>query len=210
MPVIGLTGGIGAGKSEVARILAERGCVVSHSDDDGRAALEDAEIRATIVSWWGDRVLDDDARIDRRAVAHIVFADPIERRRLEALTHPWIERRRKMRFAAAAAETPAFVIDAPLLIEAGLDAKCDAVIFVDAPFETRLARVSAGRGWTEAELRLREDSQLPLDVKRSKADHVIQNDGDLNELSKQVHTVLDTILDTIQREHRRASRDPSG
>jgi dephospho-CoA kinase len=192
-PVIGLAGSIGAGKSEVARILGECGCVVSRSDEQARAALRDEAIRAELLRWWGEGVFDETGAVNRSAVAAIVFADPAQRRRLEALTHPWIKARRDELFAAAPAGTPALVIDAPLLFEAGLESACDAVIVVDAPRPMRLARLGATRGWDETELRRREESQLPLDVKRTRADYVIQNDGDLNDLAGQVRTILSTI-----------------
>jgi dephospho-CoA kinase len=166
VPVLGLTGGIGAGKSTVAEFLAKMGCVISNSDAEGRAALREPVIRDTLVSWWGEAVLDDAGEIDRRAVAEIVFRDTEQRRRLEALTHPWIRARRDEQFAAAPPDTPALVIDAPLLIEAGLDRECDAVLFVDAPYELRLERLRRHRGWDESELKAREESQLPLDDKR--------------------------------------------
>ena len=97
------------------------------------------------------------------------------------------------RFAAAPPDATALVIDAPLLIEAGLHRQCDAVIFVDASRETRLTRLVATRDWSNAELRRREDSQLPLDVKRSKADYVLRNEDDLTALSTQVRATLETI-----------------
>jgi dephospho-CoA kinase len=88
------------------------------------------------------------------------------------------------------------VIDAPLLFEVGLDDLCDAIIFVDTPRDLRLQRLRASRGWDEAELARREESQLPLDAKRSRADYVVRNDGDLSDLSAQVHTILGTIVET--------------
>ena len=193
LPIIGLTGGIGSGKSTVARLLEELGCVVSNSDADGRAALTDPLIHETIVTWWGPGVLNETGAVDRTAVAEIVFNDLSERRRLEGLTHPWIEARRVERFAAAPPDATALVIDAPLLIEAGLHRQCDAVIFVDASLETRLTRLVTTRAWSDAELRRREDSQLPLDVKRSKADYVLRNEDDLTALSTQVRATLETI-----------------
>ena len=193
-PVIGIAGGIGAGKTAVAKILAALGCVVAHSDEAARAALEDPEIRETLLKWWGEAILDPAGRIDRSKLGRLVFASPEDRRRLEALTHPWIEARRRAQFAAAPPEAPALVIDAPLLFEAGLDAACDAVIFVDAPRPLRLHRVRETRGWSEAELRRREESQLPLDVKRSGADHVIRNDGDLSRLEARIRTTLRSIV----------------
>jgi dephospho-CoA kinase len=194
-PIIGVTGAIGAGKTTVAGMLGEAGCVVADSDVMAQAALDDPEIRGRLVEWWGQEILDAAGAVDRGAVAQIVFARPPERLRLESVVHPWIEKRRESLFAAAPPETAAYVIDAPLLFEAGLDASCDAVIFVDARRELRLERVAATRGWGEPELAKREDSQLPLDDKRSRSDYVIRNDGDLNALREQVRRILDEILD---------------
>lgn len=194
IPTIGLTGGIGAGKSVVAGILGDLGCLVCDSDGLGRAALLDPAIRALLVQWWGEDILDSAGEIDRSAVARIVFADPAERRRLEQLTHPWIEYQRREQFATAAADTVAFVIDAPLLLEAGLDAECDAVIFVDAPREVRLARVIEHRGWDDAEFARRERSQWPLADKRSRADYIVDNHADLDAVRRKIEAVLDQIL----------------
>ncbi|MHC4142010.1 MAG: dephospho-CoA kinase [Planctomycetota bacterium] len=182
-PVIGLAGGIGSGKSAVAAILAELGCVVCNSDDLGRQALCDPAIRAELVGWWGRDILDEAGEVNRAAIAAIVFNRPEELRRLESLVHPWIETRRKALFTMAPADVCALVIDAPLLFEAGLDAECDAVIYVDADRGTRLARLAEGRSWDELELDKREDSQLPLDEKRARSDYVVSNNGDLRALS---------------------------
>lgn len=171
------------------------GCVVTESDVLARDALRQPRIRDELVTWWGPAVLNASGEIDRSAVAAIVFGDPAQRRRLEGLTHPWIEQRRREQFAAAPETTPAFVIDAPLLFEAGLDAECDAVIFVDADRSIRLARVAAARGWDEAELGKREQSQLPLDEKRRRADYVVHNNGDWSELQAQVRRILNHIVE---------------
>lgn len=193
-PVIGVTGAIGAGKTTVAGMLADEGCLVADSDALARDALADPEVRAQLVSWWGKGILDDRGAVDRAAVGRIVFGRPPERLRLESIVHPWIERRRQAMFAAAPVETPALVIDAPLLLEAGVDRHCDAVIFVDARRDQRLQRLAAWRGWDEAEMAKREDSQLPLDEKRSRSDYVLSNDGDLETLREQVRRTLNDIL----------------
>ncbi len=195
-PIIGLAGGIGGGKSAAAAVLADLGCVVARSDEAGRAALLDPAIRDALTSWWGPEVLDDSGEINRAAVARIVFNDPKQRKRLESLTHPWIHARRDELFVAAPDTAPALVIDAPLLFEVGLDEQCDAVLFVDSSREERLARLQTTRGWDEEELSRREDSQLPLDVKRSRADYVIQNDGDLSDLAVQVRRVVSEIVES--------------
>ncbi len=193
-PIIGLAGGIGSGKTEVARILDGLGCVVADADAIARQTLRDPEVRDTLVGWWGDDVLDADGEIDRAAVASIAFGDPQERRRLEALVHPRVEARRRELFDAAPPEVPALVIDAPLLFEAGLDAECDAVIFVDADEAVRRQRVAGSRGWEAAQLDRREESQLPLDQKRERADYVLRNNGELSDLTASVRRLLRTIV----------------
>lgn len=192
-PIIGLTGGIGAGKSAVAGILRDLGCLVSDSDEAARAALRETAIREKIVSWWGENILDQDGEIDRAKVAAIVFGDANERRRLEGLTHPWIERHRKKLFESAPPGVRALVIDAPLLMEAGLDGECQAVIFVEADRSTRLERVNRDRGWDEDKLAMREDSQLPLDEKRKRADYVVSNNTARQDLREQVQSILNQI-----------------
>jgi len=195
-PVIGMAGGIGSGKSEVARLLGEMGCVVSHSDEDVREVLMRPEVRETLVEWWGKEILDAAGAVDRRAVARIVFSDEAQRRRLEGFVHPLVDAKRKKYWADAAAEgsVAAFVIDAPLLFEAGLDRRCDAVIFVEAPESTRQERVRAGRGWDAGELKRREKNQWPLELKRERSDHLIINDGDVADLQRRVRLILDEIL----------------
>lgn len=195
IPVIGLAGGIGAGKSEVARLFAELGCIVVDSDREARAALDRPEVRDELVRWWGAGVLREDGSVDRRAVANIVFADPAQRERLEALVHPLVRAvRDEVRRRAAAAGAPAVVIDAPLLFEAGIDAECDAVVFVDAPREVRLRRVAEARSWDEAELDRRERSQWPLERKRERSDFVIANDADAAALRARVGEVFRRIV----------------
>ena len=109
--------------------------------------------------------------------------------------HPRIHARREARFATAPADTVAFVIDAPLLFEVGLDAECDAVLFVDAGRETRLDRLRSGRGWSEAELERREAAQIPPSEKRSRATRVVRNEADRVTLREEVRSVLASILD---------------
>jgi dephospho-CoA kinase len=176
IPVIGIAGGIGSGKSTVARALQRLGCVVSDSDAEARACLTRPDIKETIVAWWGAAVLDADGQVDRRAVARVVFAQPAERRRLEDLIHPILHTLRRQHLAGAIASgARAFVIDAPLLFEAGLQDECDAVIFVDASRETRLARVRSSRGWDDAELDRREAAQWPIEAKKAASDVIVSN-----------------------------------
>lgn len=194
-PIIGIAGGIGSGKSTVADILGELGCVVARSDEDARAVLQEPEVREQLLAWWGRAILTDDGELDRRAISRIVFNDPAERKRLEGLTHPRIEARRRRQFADAPADTKAFVIDAPLLYEVGLDRECHAVIFIETPRPVRLERVMEGRGWDEAEFDHRERSQLALDEKRRRAEYVVRNEGNRDALRAAVAAVLKEILE---------------
>ncbi|MGI9013995.1 MAG: dephospho-CoA kinase [Phycisphaerales bacterium] len=192
--IIGLCGAIAAGKSTVAELLAASGCVVVDSDALSRAALKQPDVKETLHAWWGPAVFDDDGNINRAVVAGIVFSDPAERARLEALVHPRVEAARRAVFAAAQPGTPALVIDAPLLFEAGIDRECDAVIFVDAPLPLRQERVKRDRGWTSEELARREAVQIPLDLKRRRADYHVSNDGNRAALKMQVAAVLEEII----------------
>lgn len=196
-PIIGLTGGIGSGKSFIAALFAELACVVIDADVEVRAAYDDPVVRQTLRAWWGEQVLKPDGSVDRAAIARRVFADPTDRARLEALVHPIVDaaRRRKMRVSATDPQVVAFIWDTPLLFEAGLNTQCDAVVFVDAPFQTRLERVVQSRRWDQAELLKRENLQWPLDRKREISDYMVRNTADADEARSQVRLILSRILD---------------
>jgi dephospho-CoA kinase len=189
--VLGLIGGIGAGKSAVAAALSRRGFQVIDSDKEAKAALDLPHVRDQLVAWWGNDILAPDGRVDRSKVAAIVFGDPAQRRRLEELVHPIVKGTRAQMVARARAQhMRGVVVDAPLLLEAGVDKECDAVLFVDAPLKQRLERVKSTRGWTEDELRRRESAQTPLEEKRRRADETIVNDADLPTLERRVDEAL--------------------
>ncbi len=203
-PVIGIVGGVGSGKSTVARVFADLGCVVSDSDESVREILRDPGVVAQLVQWWGRDILTSDGSIDRSRVAQIVFDRPFERRKLEGLIHPMVHDRRRALIARAAEDgAPGVVIDAPLLFEAGVDSECDAIVFVDTPLETRAARVLKTRGWDTQELEKREKAQLGLEHKRKRADYVVANTGLLDELQGRVVRVLASIQKDLK--HRAAS-----
>ena len=189
--VIGLAGGIGSGKSSVARALGELGAVISDSDADARDALRRSDVRAKLVQLWGREILDQEGNIDRAVVAGIVFSLAEARQKLEGIIHPMVRRARLRKLVQARRSgAPALVIDAPLLFEAQVDKECDLVIFVDAPEAERIARVKANRGWNEAELRRRESVQMDLTEKRQRADEVIVNDGDEQALRRRVRALF--------------------
>ncbi|MEO1007840.1 MAG: dephospho-CoA kinase [Planctomycetota bacterium] len=190
--VLGLAGGIGSGKSAVASILAELGFWVSDSDAGVRTLLARPDVRARVVAALGDGVVRD-GRLDRRAIAARVFGDDAARRALEAILHPMLHAERAdLLRRAAESGVRGVVVDAPLLFEAGVDAECDAVLFVETPRAERLARVRR-RGWDEAELDRREAAQMPLDEKRRRSTAVVPNTGDLAGLRDAVLRALHGI-----------------
>jgi dephospho-CoA kinase len=193
--VIGVAGGIGSGKSRVADEFGRLGAVVIDSDVEAKQLLDRPDVRETLRGWWGDRVIGQDGRVDRKAVAHIVFTDPEERRRLEMLVHPLVKERRADAIERARRDgREAVVVDAPLLFEAGVDAECDAVVFVEAPVEVRRSRVRKSRGWDTAELARRESQQLELAEKRRRSLYVIANDRDQEWLTREAARVYRAIL----------------
>ena len=193
LPIIGLTGGIGSGKSTVASILGDLGCIVADADANAHVVLQEEDVIKELVLWWGDQLIDEQGKIDRSALGAIVFADSEERARLENLVHPLVRVLQTEQFDKAPDGTIALVIDAPLLHEAGIDSLCDVILFVDTPCDIRQKRVLEARGWDAKELDLREATQLPLDMKRKKADYVITNGDELQAVKCQIENVLTDI-----------------
>jgi dephospho-CoA kinase len=189
---VGLIGGIGSGKSQVAAAFSRHGARVIAGDQLGQAALRDPDIRARIASRWGDGIIDNKGEIDRRRLAAIVFADPAERKALEAITHPWIRRHIHAEIEEARNDprVPFIVLDAAVMLEAGWNEVCDRLIFIDAPRAVRLQRVAGQRGWDEKEVAAREQAQLPLTEKAVRADHKLNNSASLEHLNRQVNDLL--------------------
>lgn len=179
-PVLGLVGGIGAGKSTVAAALARHGGRILAGDPLGHEALEQPDILARVTEIWGDRgILTAAGKVDRKKFGRIVFPSPVERSRLEHLVHPYIEKRIREEIDKAVAD-PAVkfvVLDAAIMLEAGWDGVCDKLVFVDAPRAVRLARVQQQRHWTDQDLANREAVQMPADKKKERADVVVDNGG---------------------------------
>lgn len=194
---IGLTGNIGAGKSTVARLLARHGAVVIDADELASEVLARPDTVRAIREAFGGGVVDDDGRVDRAALARRVFQDEAARRRLEAIVHPRVADLDAARTKAASARRPPppmVVHDVPLLFEAGLADRMDAVVVVDAPLEDRVDRVVAGRGLDAAEVRRRDAAQWPARRKRARADVVIENDGDPRRLEARVAEAWPRLL----------------
>jgi dephospho-CoA kinase len=195
-PIIGIAGGIGAGKSTVASILAELGAVVVDADRLNHEELNAPEVVSTLRQWWGVRVVKPDGRVDRDVIRGIVRDNPHELRRLEGLVHHRIARRSDAMIEAFLADpgTRAIVWDAPLLFEVGLAERCDCVVYVDAAREVRARRLRQTRSWSDEDLQRMESSQKPLDLKRDRADYIVENNSDRETLRRQIEKVLSQIL----------------
>lgn len=186
---VGLTGGIGAGKSEVSRLLAGYGAVVVDSDRIAREVVEPGTPGlAAVVEAFGESVLTPEGRLDRPRLGSIVFADQEKLKTLNAIVHPLV-RARSAELEAAAGDDAIVVHDVPLLAENGLAPLYDLVVVVDAAPQTQLARLTALRGMPEEEARARMAAQATREQRLAVATLVIDNDGPLEALEPQVRTV---------------------
>jgi len=190
--VIGLTGNIATGKSEVARMLAGLGAKVIDADVVAHEVMRPGGPAYTaVVAAFGRKVLDPEGVIDRVKLGTIVFRDGEALRRLEAAAHPAtiaeVERR------IAAATEPVVVVEAIKLIEAGMQRNYDALWVVVASRQIQIARLVASRGLSQAEAALRVDAQPPQEEKAALADRVFRNDGDLQDLQHEVEAAWDEL-----------------
>jgi dephospho-CoA kinase len=199
IPVIGLVGGIASGKSLVAHQLESLGAGILDGDRMGHEVLRMPEVEQIARERWGERVMDDVGRINRSALAKVVFAPPPDGPRelefLEQLTHPRIGQRLREQAEAMAGSGKyrALVIDAPVMLEAGWHTICDRIVYVEAPYEVRRSR-ALKRGWSEADFAAREGAQESLDVKRRHADIMIDNSGSADSTREQVERFWHTLI----------------
>jgi dephospho-CoA kinase len=191
--VIGLTGGIGSGKSTVATMLAGVGALVVDCDALGRQVIEpDGRAYARVVERFGRDIVRDNRQIDRGALAAIVFGDESELAALNAISHPAIDAEIAERIAAAPPDA-VLVLDMAILVETNLGAgQYDMVAVVEAPLDVRLARLAL-RGMTERDARARMAAQANDEQRRAIADFVIDNSGDLDLLRDQVAAIWQTL-----------------
>jgi dephospho-CoA kinase len=188
--LVGLTGGIGSGKTTVARMLEARGAIVFDADLLARDAVEPGTPGyQQVVERFGPNVLAPGGGVDREALAAVVFADPAARRDLEAIVHPEV-RRLFAEGTEAYRDTDAIVVfSAPLLVETGMHTAFEVLVVVSAPVEHQVERLMHERAMSERAIRERIAAQLPLEAKAEAADILVDNDGTLEELEAQVDRV---------------------
>lgn len=196
MRLFGLTGNIASGKSVVADMLAERGATIIDADVLSREVVEPGTPALTAIAYrWGDQVLDEDGNLDRAALRRVVFASDTELGVLNDIVHPEVARRRKAEVEAARQRGEAAVVCViPLLFERRVADQFDAIILVDAPRAIRLERIVRDRGLTETEAMNMIAAQMPADLKRARADHVIENSGSLDALEREVDRVWGLLV----------------
>ncbi|MEV4193964.1 dephospho-CoA kinase [Streptomyces toxytricini] len=190
---VGLTGGIGAGKSAVSRLLAGYGAVVVDADRIAREVVEPGTPGlAAVVEAFGESVLAPDGTLDRPGLGAVVFADPEKLKVLNGIVHPLV-RARSAELEAAAGPGAIVVHDVPLLTENGLAPLYDLVVVVDAAPQTQLARLTSLRGMAEDEARARMAAQATREQRLAVATLVIDNDGPLEALEPQVRKVWEEL-----------------
>ena len=213
MLLVGLTGGIGSGKSTVAALLAERGAVVIDADAIARDVVAaGSEGLAEVVAAFGAWVLAPDGSLDRPVLAARVFADEAARRRLEAIVHPRVAAEIAARIAHLVADRAlppdaVVVVDHPLIVETGQQGRFDAVVVVEADPEDRVARVVRARGLVPEQVRARMATQASDAERRHHATEVLTNDGDLAALREAAATLHARL---VQRARSAARRAPDG
>jgi dephospho-CoA kinase len=196
MRLIGLTGNIASGKSAVSDMLAARGATIIDADILARdAVMKGSPALDAIVARWGNGVLDKDGNLDRAALRHVVFDNQEDLDVLNEIVHPDVRRRRDDEISAARDRGDKVVVSViPLLFERHLADEFDSIILVDAPRSDRLDRIVRDRGIDEAEAMKMIASQMPSDLKRARADYVIENSGTLEDLEDEVNRVWEAIV----------------
>ena len=194
-PIIGIVGGVGAGKSTVARAFAALGCPLIDADRIGHELLREPDVKEQVRSRWSGAVFTPGGEVSRPALAEAVFADPAELAKLNAILHPRIRRRLAERIAEVRADASAAgaVLDAAVMFEAGWDDLCTVRVFVSAPKSERLARVAGSRGWNRQQWQVREKSQNSLDSKASKCEYTVDNRYGASFLREQVRVIFHRI-----------------
>ena len=200
MIVIGLTGGIGTGKSEVTSVLAELGASVIDADVVGHEAYrKGTEGHSAVIDRFGPGVVGADGEIDRAALGRLVFGDPKALARLNSLVHPRIREAVRERLSALrGVGVGAVVLEAAVLLEAGWEDMVDEVWVVEAPWEAVVSRLAPRFGGDERAIAVRAGAQMPQEDRRRAADVTIMNDGSMDRLRRRVERVYNTRIDSAR------------
>lgn len=195
MLLVGLTGGIGSGKSTAARMLRDLGAVVFDADVLAREAVAPGtEGHRAVVERFGADVLAPGGELDREALAAVVFADPAARRDLEAIVHPEVRRLFAEGSEAYRDSDRVVVLSAPLLVETGMHSAFDVLVVMAVPEPVQVERLMRDRGMSEEEIRARMEAQAPLEDKAAVADILLDNEGSPEDLERQVDRIWGDLV----------------
>jgi len=196
MLIVGLTGNIGSGKSTVAQMLSERGATIIDADVLARRAVElGTPAFAKIEARWGSSILAPDGHLDRAALRRVVFADHAQLEELNQIVHPEVERLRARLIDQAKRRGDRVVVcDIPLLFERHMTDRFDRILLVDAHRAIRLERLVKERGLRETEAMDMIAAQMPAELKRARADFIVENDGTFAQLERRVHEVWTALV----------------
>ncbi|MGB2755132.1 MAG: dephospho-CoA kinase [Phycisphaerae bacterium] len=190
-PVLGLVGGIASGKSFVASLFAQLGCAVVDADRLTGDLLRDSATRQALGKRFGDEIFSPSGEVDRRRLADKAFADREALESLNSIMHPELcQRTREALDAARRRDVPAVILDAPLILEKGLDTLSDFVVYIEVSEEVRRTRAQESRGWPPAEVARREAAQVSLKAKRERADYIVDNNTSPEHTLEQIRRIL--------------------
>jgi len=193
-PIIGIMGGVGAGKSTVAAEFAKLGCCVIDADAMVSKLLETEEVKQQIAASFGSEVFNDSGDVDRGRLGEVVFGEKANVERINAIIHPLVLAETEELIAACnKSDARAIVLDMPLLVEVGWAQRCDKLVFVACDERIRGQRTAQKCGFTKKQLKNREKFQILLDNKAEIADYVIDNNSNQTELSEQIVRIFTHI-----------------
>ncbi len=196
-PIIGILGGICSGKSTVAGEFAKLGCKVIDADKIVHELLDRKDIKESVVSLFGEAILNSEKKIDSKKLAGIVFSDSEKLSSLNKIIHPFVLERAEELIEKynGQSQVKAIVLDMPLLAEVGWDKRCDKLIFVDCKRGLRIKRAKKIGVFDENQLKIRENFQISLDNKVSITDNTIDNNSGFSALAKQIAVIFSCIID---------------
>ncbi|MCE3010843.1 MAG: dephospho-CoA kinase [Proteobacteria bacterium] len=192
---VGLTGGLGTGKSTVAELLRSKGFSVADADQLAKEAVSPgSQGLQKLVERYGEKILNARQELDRKALADVVFQHPSERQFVESVIHPFVQKsvgELKDQWQRQGQKLAFY--DVPLLFEKNLNPQFDAVVVVSAPMELQIPRLKQRTGWSEAEIKMRMESQLPLELKVKAADFVLENSATKKDLSLKIDELISKL-----------------
>jgi len=197
IPVIGITGGIGCGKSTVARMFHDYGAYLIDADEVGRIVLEaDSSVQKQILNHFGDGILGEDGTINRKRLGDIVFIKKENLETLNGIIHPVMTERitKEINKVQRSGKVPLIAVDAAVIFEAKVEKHFDAIITVTAGRELQLQRMTERSGMSPEQVKKRIDSQIPLEEKEARSHYVLKNEGAMNELQREVKNLFIKIV----------------